>query len=663
MSSSSVTIKTLLNQYRIEEFITLTPFGDLYHAIDERNGKSVALTILSKSIASDPETLKELEVNTARLQNLHHPNLNKHLGLHKTPDQAFLLEEWVDGPSLKDLRGKGRLGANEILFIAKSVCAGLEALHKQHLLHLHLAPELIRINKRGEVILCGLAGAKSVNTKAQTKFSKYQAFYKSPEQLREEKLSTAADIYSLAVILYELTTAFWINGKAAPKTSDAIRKTHLDLTPPAPASFNRDLPDNFSRMILWALRKNPDERLKTTTELVSSLALAAQTSLDKVPLHATPEFAPVISATLNTWTFLPPPKPTSVSADAIPLEERLAAISGPKPKPVRRLGLVPVLLFVILAGFISLFFFIRPAAETVLPTPLVYTSIAVNYTPPPTSTVTPRPTLTNGGRIVFTCTRGEYNQLCMINSNGSDLAQLTDMEASNYYPAFTPDSSSVLFASNRAGLNFDFFVLNFTEREVFQLTVNVGNVISPDFSPDGRAIVFANRVGDGPTAIWMVNADGLNPRPVYTGAGDIVSVSWSPNGEKIAYAMNTGTPQEYDIFTMDTNGRNHLKISQGLQGIGGSVDWSPDGTSLLVYAGPFGDKDIFKIDVATGAFVQLTDGGNNAGASYSPDGRYIVFNSLRNGDQADLYIMEADGSGLRQLTNDPEPDWGANWIE
>jgi TolB protein len=271
--------------------------------------------------------------------------------------------------------------------------------------------------------------------------------------------------------------------------------------------------------------------------------------------------------------------------------------------------------------------------------------------------------LTNGGRIVFTCTRGEYNQLCMINSDGSDLAQLTDMEASNYYPVFTPDSSSVLFASNRAGPNFDFFLLNFTEREVFQVTVNVGNVISPDFSPDGRSIVFANRVGDNPTAIWMVNADGLNPRPVYTGTGDIVSVSWSPDGEKIAYAMNTGTPQEYEIFTMDTSGRNHLKISQGLQGIGGSVDWSPDGTSLLIYAGPFGDKDIFKIDVATGTFVQLTDGGNNAGASYSPDGGYIVFNSLRNNDQADLYIMEADGSGLRQITNDPEPDWGANWIE
>jgi TolB protein len=140
-------------------------------------------------------------------------------------------------------------------------------------------------------------------------------------------------------------------------------------------------------------------------------------------------------------------------------------------------------------------------------------------------------------------------------------------------------------------------------------------------------------------------------------------VAWSPDGEKIAYAMSVGIPQEYEIFTMDTNGKNHLRISQGLKGIGGSIDWSPDSKSLLVYAGPYGDKDIFKIEIADGSFTQITDGGNNAGASYSPDGRYIVFNSLRNNDQADLYIMRSNGENQTQLTNDPEPDWGPQWAQ
>jgi TolB protein len=161
----------------------------------------------------------------------------------------------------------------------------------------------------------------------------------------------------------------------------------------------------------------------------------------------------------------------------------------------------------------------------------------------------------------------------------------------------------------------------------------------------------------------MVNSDGVNPHLVYAGPGTIVATAWSPNGEKIAYAMSVGIPLEYEIFTMDINGRNHIRLSEGLQGIGGSIDWSPDGRNLLIHAGPSGSKDIYKLDVNSGTAVQITHGGNNAGASYSPDGNYIVFNSLRNNDQADLYIMRSNGENQVQLTNDPEPDWGAQWIQ
>jgi TolB protein len=328
-----------------------------------------------------------------------------------------------------------------------------------------------------------------------------------------------------------------------------------------------------------------------------------------------------------------------------------------------RIGIMSVFIFVMIAGFVSLFWFVRPApVPAAIPTLVQFTPFASNYTPPPTYTPLPRPTATNGGRIAFTCTRGDYNQLCIINRDGSGLTQLSDMEASNYYPTFSPDGSSLLFASNRNGA-FDLYLLIFGEKQLFQITENVGNVLSPDYSPDGRRIVFANQAGDGPTSIWMVNADGLNPHLVYTGTNTIVAVAWSPNGDRIAYAMSVGIPQEYEIFIMDTNGKNHLRISQGLKGIGGSIDWSPDGKNLLVYAGAYGDKNIYKIEVADGSYTQITDGGNNAGASYSPDGLYIVFNSLRNDDQADLYIMRADGSNQVQLTNDPEPDWGAVWTQ
>lgn len=650
--------KNLLNRYLVEEFVVLTPLGEMYRAVDRRSGKYAALMLLPKSLADDTEAVRELEAKSKTLQEITHPSLAKYHGLRQTPDHIFLLEDWADGPSLKHILAKAPIGAGEALFYAKSLCRALDALHTKNFLHLHLIPDFVRINRNGEVILCGIGGANPIG-KPPHSLVKYPPLHLSPEYLRNQPLDTASDIYSLAVILYELVTGAWINGKTAPKTDDAIARNHLETAPPAPRSLNRHLPDHFSRMILWALRKNPDERFKTTTELLSALALAAQIPLDEIPLRASPTTAPVTSAVLHEWQFLPPPPP-GILQDTLPLEDRLSTLAAPKRKTLR-IGVLPALLFLLMAGFLSLLFFVRPAELPIAPLEQ-FTPFAADYTPPPTFTPIPKPTDPHGGRIAFTCTRGDFHQLCMIHRDGTGLIQITDMQASNYYPRFTRDGESLLFVSNRNGA-FDLYLLDFAKRDILQITNRIGNAISPDYSPDGRYIVFANRVGDNPTAIWMVNADGLNPRLVFTGAGDIVAVAWSPNGEKIAYAMSVGVPQEYEIFIMDADGRNHRRLSQGLRGIGGSLDWAPDGSHVLIHAGPFGDKNIFKLDANTGEFAQLTRGGNNAGASYSPDGRYIVFNSLRNDDQADLYIMRADGTNEVRLTNHPEPDWGAHWTD
>jgi len=657
--------QTFLNQYHVEEFVALTPLGELYRATDTRSNKSLALTLLPKIVYENAEALKSLDAESAKLRGISsHPNLAQYLGLHQTPTLAFLLEEWIDGPSLNEVLEKAPLAVNEILCYTKAICAALETLHKQKYLHLNLAPELIRVNKLGEIFLGGIAAARQTDKKTQRDMrANYPRLYFSPEQFGDQSPTSASDIYALAVLIYRLATGAWINGKSAPKTEDAIKRAHLEVTPPAPISLNREIPDHFSRMILWALRKKPEDRLQTTTELLSSLALAARTAVEEIPKTLQPTTAPITSSILENWEFLPPPKSSIMNQNVPPLEDRLMEMTKATSRKSRvKIGVMSVFIFAMIAGFASLFWFVRPAPVSKIPTPIQFTPFASSYTPPPTFTPIPKPTDPKGGRIAFTCTRGDYNQICMINRDGSGLIQLSDMEASNYYPVFTPDGGSLLFASNRNG-PFDLYLLLFGEKQLFQITKNVGNVVSPDYSPDGRRIVFANRASDGPTSIWMVNADGLNPRLVYAGSDTIVAAAWSPDGEKIAYAMSVGIPQEYEIFTMNTEGKNHVRISQGLAGIGGSIDWSPDGKSLLVYAGAYGDKDIYKIEVADGSYAQITNGGNNAGASYSPDGLYIVFNSLRNDEQADLYIMRADGSNQVQLTNHPEPDWGAQWTE
>jgi TolB protein len=150
---------------------------------------------------------------------------------------------------------------------------------------------------------------------------------------------------------------------------------------------------------------------------------------------------------------------------------------------------------------------------------------------------------------------------------------------------------------------------------------------------------------------------------VYAAPGEVVGAAWSPDGNTVAIAMTTEQPFEYEIYllALGDSSASPRQISRGISGIGGSISWSADQKSLLIFAGPVSAREIYKLDIETGAATQLTFGGNNASAAYSPDGQHIVFNSLRNQGQADLYVMRADGHSLRQLTNNPEPDWQPEW--
>ena len=282
-------------------------------------------------------------------------------------------------------------------------------------------------------------------------------------------------------------------------------------------------------------------------------------------------------------------------------------------------------------------------------------------TPLATFTPLPKPTKEHIGRLIFTCTRGDYNQLCMINADGTGYVQLTKLEAHSYYPVFSPLGGSLVYASNQNGGVFDLFLFVFDGERLLRLTQQIGNVISPSFSPDGAKILFANRAAEGPTSLWTVDNTGENPDLLYAGPNTIVAADWSPVGNRIAFAMAVDQPDAYEIFIMDADGTNVRQLTRGLPGIGGSLDWSPDGKQLLIYAGAPGDKNIFLVNVDEETAAQITNGGNNAACSFSPDGQWIAFNSLRNNDQADIFIMRPDGSDVRQVTTNPEPDWQPQW--
>jgi TolB protein len=327
----------------------------------------------------------------------------------------------------------------------------------------------------------------------------------------------------------------------------------------------------------------------------------------------------------------------------------------------------------LLLGILALAFFLVPQTRPsnipipASPTPSTIPTPAPPTPRPPTLAPTPLPTGVHGGRLIFTCTRGDFNHLCMVNRDGSGLLQITSGNANDYYPSFSPDGGAIVFASTRSLGTFDLYMMILQTSQIMPLTDEIGNVFSPEFSPDGEEILFINRKPDSPTELWVIRRDGSNPRlifggPNYRGPNTIVSASWSPDGSKIAMAMSVQNPFEYQIFVMDSEGKTDpQRITYGMMGITGSVDWSPDGKAILISAGPVEDKDIFRYEIESGLITRLTFGGNNNAPVYSPDGEWIAFNSLRNGGQADIYLMRADGSELTRLTDNPEPDWQPQW--
>ncbi len=330
--------------------------------------------------------------------------------------------------------------------------------------------------------------------------------------------------------------------------------------------------------------------------------------------------------------------------------------------------------WLLLLGLLALPFFLIPTAEPkVISTPVGLTREATappTYTPLPASTSTPLPypTGVHGGRIIFTCTRGDYNQICMVNKDGSGLLQITHDNVNHYYPSLSPQGEVIIYASNKSLGTFDLYLLVLSTSQEIELTHEIGNVFSPAYSPDGAEILFINKPEGEPTGLWIMDASGENARLIYggrneAGANPIVSAAWSPDGKQIALAMTVNQAFEYEIFILDLDNVDTppRRVTYGLLGITGSVSWSQDGNSLLLSAGPPLDKDVFDYEIETGIMTRLTAGGNNNSAVYSPDGKWIAYNSLRNNDQADLYLMRPDGSEVQQITDHPEPDWQPQW--
>lgn len=236
-------------------------------------------------------------------------------------------------------------------------------------------------------------------------------------------------------------------------------------------------------------------------------------------------------------------------------------------------------------------------------------------------------------------------------------------------PDWSPDCSQIAYQSNSADRdNYDIYVMAPDGSGVRRLTTHPSHDGSPAWSPDGSEIAFASDRGEG-EAVWIVGFDGKGLRRLTPEPALGFSPAWSPDGERIAFIA--GDKNNWDLFVVQTDGSDLQNLTNTPDRHEGGPAWSPDGSEILFDALAEGHWEIYVMEADGTKERQLTrNRAMDARPSWSPDGSEIVFHSTRDfgsdGDsvvysEVELYVMRANGSGVRRLTEnrffDAHPDW------
>lgn len=290
-------INTQIGNYRLTELIGTGGMGRVYLAerADGAFEQKVALKLIRRGLDSE-EILRRFVTERQILASLEHPNIAHLIDGGTTPDGfPFLAMEYVEGTPIVDYANTNGLDLNARLDLFREVCAAVSFAHQKLVIHRDLKPANILITRDGKAKLLDFGIAKLVKTDGDETRTQTYAFtpdYASPEQIRGENLSTATDIYSLGVILYELLTGSR-PFRFEDKNIGEIVATATNTVPAAPSlsaqrtSINgqRSLKGDLDNIVLKALQKDPKRRYSSVDQFAEDISR----HLKGLPVFARPD--------------------------------------------------------------------------------------------------------------------------------------------------------------------------------------------------------------------------------------------------------------------------------------------------------------------------------------------------------------------------------------
>ncbi len=302
-----------LGPWRLCEEIGAGGMGKVYRAerSDSQFDKDVAIKLLRPGLDTD-ELLPRFRSERQVLAQLEHPNIARLLDGGVTESgQPYIVMEYVEGAPIHRHAETRHLSIDQRLDLFLDVCSAVSYAHQKLIVHRDLKPGNILVDEAGRVKLLDFGIAKVIEHQdpdelsTQTGLAMMTPTYASPEQIRGEPVSTATDVYSLGVVLYELLTGerpYKIDGcspaeverilleREPTRPSLAVQDVSSSKSPRLPGDrgdWSRRLSGDLDNIVSMALRKEPERRYPT----VEHLAADIRRHLDGYPVEARPSTA------------------------------------------------------------------------------------------------------------------------------------------------------------------------------------------------------------------------------------------------------------------------------------------------------------------------------------------------------------------------------------
>jgi eukaryotic-like serine/threonine-protein kinase len=277
-------IGTTIGNYVVRDKIGEGGMGVVYVAEHPRIGRKVAIKVLLPEYSQNEEVVQRFFTEARASSAIKNEHIIDIIDFGELPDKSsYIIMEWLEGnPLTSVLEREGKLAVDRALHVARGMGRALAAAHGRGIVHRDLKPDNVFLVVRGEdpdfakVLDFGIAkllgnegaGAPKIASKTRTGAIIGTPMYMSPEQCRGVAVDERSDIYSFAVIVYQMLCG------RVPFEAEGLGELllkHMTEPPPAPRSLNPAVPESVERAILRALEKDPAQRYRRVEDFVAEL--------------------------------------------------------------------------------------------------------------------------------------------------------------------------------------------------------------------------------------------------------------------------------------------------------------------------------------------------------------------------------------------------------